>query len=522
MISGSKNEGAIRRIPLVALAAWMIGSIMLSCSAVQARTLPKSLWVVERASWPIAEQTLAVTLQGLTANSETPIWLDEPNGMHGVVLQGLRDEGVLLRQASSVWDLLQACRESVDGYIVYESRTDSLNVATALCGIKNAVAVTPALVESAKAAGLSELLDVRGMTEMDAWERYGNLFSKKRIAVQDEKKSVHLRDWVVHEKAFCFYGLSESERAVILGSMEPNHWVLGWEGEREFVQAVSKGGGLVLPADWSLNLSVTSRLPATLPRKKERPLVPARKGERIVAFVMTDGDNVQFMGGAFVARKGFWASPHRGSFPMTWEMPPLLTELNPRALSHFYRTASQGPNEDGFVAGPSGAGYVFPHHHRDPEAFAAYTGRVMEQAQFRIATLLNADGNMEEARPWLDQPQILGAVYKGWLYDSEKGRILWHQGKPCVSYRFLLWEPHLNKSPQAVARAIAEMPADPTANEASYALINVHAWSFSDLGGPMEAVKQTIDRLPPQTRVVTAEEMIRLLRHHQPARTLGN
>ena len=62
-----------------------------------------------------------------------------------------------------------------------------------------------------------------------------------------------------------------------------------------------------------------------------------------------------------------------------------------------------------------------------------------------------------------------------------------------------------------MADSIARMPQAPDAN--SYALINVHAWSYKDLGGPMEAVRQTIDRLPPGTRVVTAEQLIILLRN---------
>ena len=85
---------------------------------------------------------------------------------------------------------------------------------------------------------------------------------------------------------------------------------------------------------------------------------------------------------------------------------------------------------------------------------------------------------MDDSREILEQPAVLGAIYKGWIYDSEHGRMLWHHGKPCVSYRFLLWEPKPEKSPRGVAEAIAQLPADPLRDERSYALINVHAWSF--------------------------------------------
>ena len=46
----------------------------------------------------------------------------------------------------------------------------------------------------------------------------------------------------------------------------------------------------------------------------------------------------------------------------------------------------------------------------------------------------------------------------------------------------------------------------------SYTLVNVHAWSFREIGGPMEAVRRCVDLLPPGARVVTAEQLLMLLR----------
>jgi hypothetical protein len=104
-------------------------------------------------------------------------------------------------------------------------------------------------------------------------------------------------------------------------------------------------------------------------------------------------------------------------------------------------------------------------------------------------------------------------VYKDYApYNAKQGRIYWYNGKPCVSYRYLLWDPEYKNSPEGVAEAIANLPSSPQTDPDSYALINVHAWSFKDIGGPMEAVKRTIDLLPPRSRVVTAEELMIILR----------
>jgi hypothetical protein len=65
------------------------------------------------------------------------------------------------------------------------------------------------------------------------------------------------------------------------------------------------------------------------------------------------------------------------------------------------------------------------------------------------------------------------------------------------------------------------MPAAPRADKASYALVNVHAWSYGSRGGPLEAVRRTIALLPPHTRVVTADQLITLLRTNFAKRHAG-
>ncbi len=292
--------------------------------------------------------------------------------------------------------------------------------------------------------------------------------------------------------------------------------VFGWGGdEHAWIQQVSSEGGAGIPADWSRNLSVLQRLPAVLPERPHPSVRPVKEGERIIAFVMSDGDNIQWMGGQFVTSEGFWASPYRGTFNMTWEMAPLLAEVAPRTLAHFYQTASRGRTIDDFVTGPSGIGYAYHNYLPNRETFAERTAAAMQASDLTIATMLNSGGGMDQSAELLAQADIMGVIYKDYSpYNAKEGRIFWYEGKPCISYRYLLWEPLAKNSPEGVAEAIATLPASPQTDPDSYALINVHAWSFEEIGGPMEAVKRTIDLLPPHTRVVTAEEFIVLLREN--------
>jgi len=441
-------------------------------------------------------------------------------GMDALLLAGLDDEGVEMRDTDSVWQLVAEFRDQLQGAVLYDLGTDSINVATSLCGPMRAVAVDTSLLAAAEEAGLPVLADVRGYDEVEAFEEYGDLFASSSgpgiLIEQSESKNAHLRDFAVARQAFTLYGVDRENHARITAALGPDLTVYGWGGdEHAWVHQVSSEGGAGIAADWSRNLSVMQRMPATLPERPHAQVEPARKGERIVAFVMSDGDNIQWMGGQFATAEGFWANPHRGEFGMTWEMAPLLSEVTPRTLAYFYQTASRDRGVDDFVTGPSGVGYAFHNTLPDRMAFAERTASAMVASDLTIATMLNSSGGMEQSAELLAQPQVIGVIYKDYSpYNAKEGRIFWHEGKPCVSYRYLLWEPKRANSPEGVAEAIAQLPADPQNDPDSYALINVHAWSFKEIGGPMEAVKRTVDLLPRKTRVVTAEKFFVLLREN--------
>ena len=101
----------------------------------------------------------------------------------------------------------------------------------------------------------------------------------------------------------------------------------------------------------------------------------------------------------------------------------------------------------------------------------------------------------------------------------------WHQGKPSVSYRYLLWEQKDRSGglrpdwlPAGVAEAVERQASEAEAGSEAYALINVHAWSFRDSGGPMGAIGRTIEALPPRVRVVTATDFFELMAGEAPLR----
>ena len=137
----------------------------------------------------------------------------------------------------------------------------------------------------------------------------------------------------------------------------------------------------------------------------------------------------------------------------------------------------------------------------------------------RPSVINDNHGTLDDVVPLLQLPEVDGVIYKQYSpYNGLHGAMSCSsdplgRDKFAVAYQFLLWEgaSHPNDTPQAVADAVSQMPSSPETDPTSYALVNVHAWSWNSIGGPIEAVKQTIDLLPPNTRVVTINEFFRLL-----------
>jgi hypothetical protein len=471
--------------------------------------------VLPHSGMSAAEQVLTQSLQGITGRKQPRIWL-HTGGMNAVIEAQLRREGVTLHEVGSVWELVKRFRDEVKGAVLYRLRTPSLNVATSLCGILDAVAVDESLRERAEAEGLKLLVDAREMDERQALERYRTRFARGVAVEQSIEKPGHLRDFAVSRRAFTYATTDPAFRTHVALVFGPQALVYGWgDDEHRWVSALSRANASGAPADWCINLSALAKLPAGRLQRPERPLPVTEDGVRYVAFVMSDGDNLQWLCGGFVDHSSFWGSPSRGQLPMTWEVSPLLAEVGPRVLQHLYATATSA---DGFVTGPGVPGYTFLHDQPDPAALARQAAPLLRRSDLPVVSVLNTnEGTLRETVPLLERPEVQGVLYKAYSpYHRHRGEIFWHRGKPCLSYRFVLWEDLME--PEQVAQQVAKLPAAPRTDEASYAIVNVHAWSFRGSGGPMEAVRRTIAQLPPNTRVVTADQIIALLRHNFGAR----
>ena len=153
--------------------------------------------------------------------------------------------------------------------------------------------------------------------------RYRAQFARRIAVEQANDKPGHLRDFAVAHRAFTYATADPTFRTQVAKALGPQALVYGWgDDEYRWVSGLSRANATGGPADWCVNLSALQKLPAGRLRRPRRPLPETKEGTRTIAFVVSDGDNLQWLCGNFVGNARYWDSPLRGTFPMTWEAAP--------------------------------------------------------------------------------------------------------------------------------------------------------------------------------------------------------
>jgi hypothetical protein len=480
-----------------------------------------NLTVIDQSKLNDASLVMMQTLQGILAQTHPRIWI-QGSGTSNVFLADLKArDGITTTTANDPWALVSQYKSSLTGYILFDTYADSENVAVSLAGPKHAIAVATADEAKAKAAGLTMAMDVRGKDSRWALATYPTLFSKQIMVEQpvDAANLGFLRDIAAARNAFTFYdgGTSAFRATVAKTILNRDSITFGWGGdccERQWVQNLSAGGSAGVASNYSRNLSALQAAKEPNLTQKTHSTITKQNGVHYVAFVMSDGDNLQWIENNFGTSASWWGSPSRGKFNMNWEMPPILADFAPSILRYFQNNASNtATGRDFFVGALSGQGYMFPSLYGDTSGYTAKLGQYANATDEHYVTILNDGGGMEACDSFLARPEISGVLYKDFVdYNKQLGAIRWSNGKPCLSYRYLLWDDgKAEDSIAGVASSLAGRPLTPSTD--AYSMVNVHAWSSWSGAGAMSAVQQTVSKLPANVKVVTVEELFYLMTH---------
>ena len=346
----------------------------------RSKPLARRLLVTSMADLDIEEQTAYCTLQGLINRTQPRLYLQhDAEDTHW--LEWLRQRGDIDSYDVALPDnVLGHFRDQVRGCIVTDPAVPAtVNVATLLGGLKNAVAIAPRLVEKHR---LPVIEDLRGRWKrnVDAYRwAYREFFAAAQPSVLAHLNpfSARLRDYMTQFNVFTFW-LSgakgqEGEEEIafarqLFERVGPNVPVLGWwaahgQGplagiwEEKGVDLASEYGLFTVCMAWdgycegTSNLSVHSGTTATF-RQKPAPPPPTLENKVYYSFLRTDGDGTNFWRQEFLKR---WWEPQHGEVPMNWPVGPLASEFMPDIMDYFYRHASAN---DYFMAAVSGIGYI--------------------------------------------------------------------------------------------------------------------------------------------------------------------
>lgn len=485
---------------------------------------PTHLYVIDKNALSPAETVVAQTLQGIVAQTVPEVWI--ANGNSSLWLDELKTRHGVKTTPVKLWDLVDLEKPKLKGYVLYDLGTDSLNVATSLSGVLGAIAVDTGKEAVAKAHGLAKVADVRGGDERWLMKAAWPSFNRDVLLEQMEAAPFQgfLRDLAAYQRAFTYFDGDSSLRTDAARASSRGARVFGWGGnssETPFFRGVSRGGAAPVVANTSQNLSVLMQMPSVAQTQTHPKVGATDPTAHYVAFVMTDGDNVQWFQTAFMNRN-WWGNANRGKFHMGWELNPILAEVAPTILEHYYREAARAPFRDEFVCSPSGYGTIFPSDYPDMQGYAAKLAPLLQKADQRVVSVLDEKGDMKCADAFLARPEVLGVIFKDQNssgYAGHKGQVRWLQGKPTVAYRYLIWDDKTAAhTPEGVAAALNGAARNPTKDAKSYSLVNVHAWSYwgQDVNGTgcMDGVARCVAKLAPHVTVVTPEELLIHLRNN--------
>jgi hypothetical protein len=470
----------------------------------------RSLDVIPTTALPSKpDRALAASLQGLVAkHSAEQIFIED--GPQSATWKDYlaRRYGITLNNSyATLPALITHFKQYVSGYIVYDMAANprSLNVATSLSGPFNGLPVDRSQVTQVRALGVTqELLDVSDKNEKWAYSQYRGLFSKETAAELNFTVYHQLRDYVTLTNSFAFYGGVTDWRRQVLEDLDPGATLFGYGmNETDMIRQASSQGIASIPTDLAANLSALSSIHSTAGLVQKPAVVPATAGKHYVSFVVSDGDNVAW---DIRGLQRYFGSPDRGTFSVGYGVSPSLVDLAPAVLRWYYENASA---QDQFIAGPSGAGYIYPSRMpaEDLDRFVGRLNTNMGKADLGIAEILEDQSSFDRTDLWsayLRQANIDSLFYFG---PDSHGQIGWVNSKPVIAQRDSLWAGVTDEA--TLTRAINSRPVSPT-TAAGYSLVLVHCWTKS-----LSNIRTVVAGLGPQVEVVTPQELVRLIRQNQ-------
>jgi hypothetical protein len=358
-------------------------------------------WVAVQQNNSSAEMYLFASLKGIVNKTQPRIFSYEGDAFAEGPYTWLQSLGLSYTEHADKWSLISKYRNELSGIIIYDpSQIHTVNLATMLAKSRGALIASPALSGRLTAApyNLPVLLDLRGQftSKLQVYQTlYNNYWPsidhRLLIGLNPDVHKAALREYATALGAAVIWldpnvAAESNLLNSFLSSMPAGSNVMGWwPEEAPGVQRASQYGIATIASDWCSNLTVHSGTSRTV-NLKPIPPKPTLQNKIYVAFILSDGDNLQYI--EHLMRK-LWNNPDRGSVPIGWTLSPAMLDAMPGALNFYSQTAT---SNDNLISGPSGYGYAYPNSWPNQNLlnqFVAKTEDYNRRAGFRVITIWN-------------------------------------------------------------------------------------------------------------------------------------
>jgi hypothetical protein len=358
-------------------------------------------WVAVQQNGTSAEMYLFASLKGLVNKTKPRIFSYEGDAFAEGPYTWLQSLGLGYTEHTDKWSLIGKYRNEIAGLIVYDpAQIHTVNLATVLAKSRGALIVSPLLLSRLTAApyNLPILLDLRRQftSKLQVYQTlyntyWPNLDHRLLIGLNPDAHKAALREYATAlGTAVIWLDPNVAAESTLLNnflsSMPAGSNYMGWWPEEgPGVQRASQYGIATIASDWCSNLTMHSGTSRTV-TLKPMPPKPALQNKLYVAFILSDGDNLQYI--EHLMRK-LWNNADRGSVPMGWTLSPAMLDAMPGALNYFWQTAT---DNDNLISGPSGYGYAYPNSWPNQNLlnqFVAKTEDYNRRAGFKVITIWN-------------------------------------------------------------------------------------------------------------------------------------
>lgn len=451
---------------------------------VEEKSLAEQIYVIDIDDLKHADEImLAISLQGIVAQTEASIFIHT----HGPSSRyWFEDLDINYTIVLDVWDLYELFKHHLtyQGYVLYNLFTESMNVATTVAGIEQSVMITERLEDEAIARGLVLRRDVRQRNTRWAIESFKDVINFNAIASQPINNLAN-RDFIISEKGLIITHIQRDLEGYdhLIPEDTP---MLGWgTDEVSDVYHLSQRAITTIASDHAWNISFYAQAERGAFKQIEKITPSFNPNKHYVSFIMTDGDNVQWLlGNDHFFHEERYANKDRGTIPMGWTIAPIMYTLAPSVLQSYYKHAT---TNDDLVGGPSGIGYINPDVYptsaliTNAKRTNDYYGILDIDYMTIIGSQRHFENNIQVMNEYAVQESILGGfIFANFdRYKGYNGKLWWFNQKPFLSVREAMWD--LNHLEPLAAR-VNNFPISPYTVD-GYTLIIVHVWShdFDDV-----------------------------------------